>query len=426
MFNDKVKVTLVSGSGGNGAISFRHEKYIEFGGPNGGNGGRGGSIYVYAKKGINSLSNYRFGKKIVADNGEKGKAKLMYGKDAEDIHLPVPVGTVILDKDNKLLYDLKNDGDEYLICKGGRGGRGNACFKSSTNRTPKVAENGTSGEVKEVYFELRLLADVGLVGFPSVGKSTLLSTVTNAKAKIADYEFTTLIPQLGVVNLDEEASFVLADLPGLIEGASQGKGLGLRFLRHIERCKVILHLIDCSREDDLYESFETINKELEQYNLKLLERKMVIALSKIDSCYDLDKVEEFKKKIGDKYPIFEISTLENKGLKELLWKCYRLVQESPEISLFDFDDIEENEVILGLKEKDKEIFSIKKDYQGRYVISGDRIIQAYRRINISTDEGIMKLISYLNKVGVDDTLHQMNVKDGSTIVLDDFEFEYFN
>lgn len=425
MFNDRVKVILHSGKGGNGAISFRHEKYIEFGGPNGGNGGRGGSIYIQAKAGISSLLNYRFGKKISAMDGENGKAKLMFGKDAEDIILHVPLGTVILDENEKVLADLKKDGDIYLAVKGGRGGRGNNCFKSSTNRTPKIAENGTPGETKTFYFELRLLADVGLVGLPSVGKSTLLSVVSNAKPKIADYEFTTLTPQLGAVILDDEHSFIMADLPGLIEGAHLGKGLGLRFLRHIERCKVIIHVIDVSREDDPYESFVKINKELESYNMKLLDRKMLIALNKIDSVYSNEKVEEFKEKIKDKYKIFEISTLLKQGLKPLLYEAYKLVQESKEISLFD-EETEDNDVVLGVKNDDKEIFTIERDVHGFYHILGDRVIQTYKRINVTTDQGVMKLLAYLNKIGVDDALHKMNVKDGATIILDDFEFEYYN
>lgn len=426
MFNDRVKVTLQSGKGGDGCISFRHEKYVEFGGPNGGNGGRGGSIYIQAKDGINSLNQYRFGKTFRAEDGEKGKAKLMFGKDAKDMTLYVPKGTVILDENNKILADLKKNGDTYLAIKGGRGGRGNNCFKSSINRTPKVAENGTPGQTKVFYFELRLLADVGLVGLPSVGKSSLLNVVTNAKPKIADYEFTTLSPQLGVVNLSEDESFVLADLPGLIEGASLGKGLGLRFLRHIERCKVIIHVLDVSREDDIYQSFVKINKELEQYNMKLLDRKMIIALNKIDSVYSQKNVEEFKKKIGDKYKIFEISTLMQTGLKPLLYQAYRDVLESKDISLFDETELENKEIVLGLKEQDKEIFKIEKDYQGNYHIVGDRVVQTYRRINITTDQGMMKLLAYLNKIGVDDALHNMGVKDGSTVILDDFEFDYYN
>lgn len=426
MFNDRVKVTLQSGNGGNGAISFRHEKYVEFGGPDGGNGGRGGSIYIYAKRGINSLIDYRFGKKIKADDGEKGKGKLMFGKDAEDLHLPVPIGTVILDENMKILADLKKEGDEYLAVKGGRGGRGNNCFKSPTHRIPRTAENGTPGETKVFYFELKLLADVGLVGLPSVGKSTFLSVVSNAKPKIADYEFTTLTPQLGVVKLDEDASFVLADLPGLIEGASKGKGLGFTFLRHIERCKVIIHMVDVSREEDPYEAFVKINKELESYNLNLLERKMVIALNKIDSVYDEAKVEEFKRKVGDKYKIFEISTLMQENIKPLLWECYRLVQSSPEISLYEDDINDSEEVVLGVQEKDKEIFNIIRDERGIYHIVGDRVVLAYKRINTDDDEGVMKLLSYLNKIGVDDRLHEMGVKDGSTVVLEDFEFDYYN
>lgn len=426
MFHDRVKITLQSGKGGNGAISFRHEKYIEFGGPNGGNGGKGGSIYAIATKNSSSLINYRFGKKIVANDGENGKAKLMYGKDAEDIYLQVPVGTVVLDENMKVLADLKNENDTYLCVKGGRGGRGNNCFKTSTNRAPKVAENGTPGQTKTFYFELKLLADVGLVGLPSVGKSTFLSVVSNAKPKIAEYEFTTLEPMLGTVKLDEERNFVIADLPGLIEGASKGRGLGFQFLRHIERCKVILHIVDVSRDTDPYESFEKINKELEEYNLNLLSRKMVVALNKIDSVYDETKIEEFKKKLGDKYKIFEISTLNKKGLDPLLNELYRDVQEAQDISMYSKAQENEDDVILKVKKEDEEIFHIEVDKYGHYHILGDRVVQTYRRINITTYQGLMKLISYLDRIGVDKKLHEMGCKDGATVILDDFEFEFTN
>ncbi|MFA6796325.1 MAG: GTPase ObgE, partial [Bacilli bacterium] len=278
MFIDKAKIYLVAGSGGDGAVSFLREKCREFGGPNGGNGGRGGSIYFIARRGINTLSRYSHAIKVKAENGDNGHKKNSFGRAGKDVYLDVPIGTVILTLDGEILADLSKEGDTYLACKGGRGGRGNACFASSTNRSPKTAENGTPGEAKTLYLELKLLADVGLVGLPSVGKSTLLSVVSNAKPKTAAYDFTTLEPMLGSVRLSDTESFVIADLPGLIEGASRGRGLGIVFLRHVERCRVIIHVVDVSREDDIFESFEKINGELAAYKLDLLKRPMLIAL----------------------------------------------------------------------------------------------------------------------------------------------------
>lgn len=422
MFNDKVKITVASGKGGNGAIAFRHEKYIEFGGPSGGNGGRGGSIYFRARRGLNSLSNYRHAITVRATDGENGKAKLMYGKDAADIYLDVPLGTVILTATNEILADLSHDGDSYLACRGGRGGRGNACFKNSTNRAPRVAENGLPGEQKELYLELKLLADVGLVGLPSVGKSTLLSVISNAKPEIADYFFTTKSPNLGVVQLSTEETFCVADLPGLIAGAHLGKGLGLTFLRHIERCRVIIHVLDISREEDAYESFKTINSELESYRMDLLKRPMLIAVNKMDAPDAEEKLTRLCERLGPSAEVFPISALQKKGLKPLLRRAYELVQTTP---IFPIFQPKNTEFTIRPEPSEKQLFEIVRDAKGAYVISGERVVRTYRLINITTDEGLMKLIAYLNRIGVDDRLKEMGAKDGSIVRLDDFEFEYF-
>lgn len=426
MFIDRAKITVIAGKGGDGAIAFRHEKYVEYGGPSGGNGGKGGSIIFKATTSSNSLINYRHARKVKADDGEKGMAKKMYGRAAKDIILEVPVGTMILDASGKPLADLNHDQDTYVACKGGRGGRGNACFVSSINRTPKVAENGSPGESKELVLELKLLADVGLVGLPSVGKSSFLSVVSNAKPQIAEYHFTTLTPNLGVVKLNSDQSYVIADLPGLIEGAHLGKGLGLTFLRHIERCRVIIHVIDISREEeDAIESFKTINEELASYKMDLTLRPMLVALNKMDILGAEERAEEFKKAYGDQYEIFEISTVTKQGINALLQRAYTLVQNTPFFPLYKPE--EGDEVVLTPNLKNVlPSFDIKKDQYGRYIISGERVIKTYRLINISEEQGMMKLLSYLTKIGVDDKLKELQVPDGATVVLDDFEFEYYN
>ncbi len=429
MWIDKAKIYLVAGKGGDGSISFRHEKFIEHGGPNGGNGGRGGSIYFRAKKGINSLSQYKHAIKVKAEDGDKGHAKLMYGRDAKDIYLDVPCGTVITTLSGEVIADLSEDQETFLICKGGRGGRGNACFVSSTNRTPRTAENGTPGEKKDLYLELKLLADVGLVGLPSVGKSTLLSVISRAKPEIAAYSFTTITPNIGVVYLSDDQTFVCADLPGIIEGAHLGKGLGLTFLRHIERCRVIIHVVDISSEEnDPFESFKKINSELESYNMDLLKRPMLIAINKMDCQGSKEKAELFKNKLekeyGDKYKTFEISTLEKKGLKPLIREAYELVQTTPKFVLYKMDNT--LEATYDAKKLVGPIFKIMKLGNNHYKIVGERVEKTFKLINITTDEGMMKLLSYLNDIGVDAELRKLGARDGSLIELCDFEFEYFN
>lgn len=426
--NDKVKVVLCSGKGGDGAIAFRHEKSIEHGGPYGGNGGKGGSIYITSDNGIESLQEYRFGKVIKAEPGENGKTKLQYGKDAKDIYLKVPCGTVIEDIDGNTLADLIHHGDCYLAVKGGRGGRGNATFKSSTRRTPNIAENGMPGETKTFYFELKLLADVGLVGYPNVGKSTLISTVTRANAQIGDYAFTTLEPQLGVCFIEEDKSFVLADLPGLIDGASEGKGLGFTFLRHIERCRVLLHIIDITRSDDPYNDFISINKELYQYSDKMKDKKMIVAINKSDIDVEKEKIDSLKVKLtSDGYEVFVISAKNNKNLKSLTKRLYTLVKKSKENEKKNkVEDSEE--VVYSARNMDnlrKPIYEVVKREDGYFEILGERVIRTKRLINLKTDEGIDRLLAYLDSIEIDKALENAGAKNGDTVLLDDFEFEYF-
>ena len=326
MFVDRVSISIKAGDGGNGAIAFRREKYVDKGGPSGGDGGRGGSIFFVAESGMSTLYDFKFRRIIEAKSGEKGMTKNRFGASAEDIYIKVPVGTVVTRKDNgRLLADFRQAYQIELIAKGGKGGRGNAKFASSTHQVPRVAENGEPGEKIEIDLELKLLADVGLVGFPSVGKSTLLAAVSAAKPEIADYPFTTLIPNLGVVSVGDNRNFVMADLPGLIEGAHQGKGLGLQFLRHIERCRVLIHVVDMSSSDgrDPISDFTIINAELEQYGMRLLERPMIVAANKMDDEGAILLLDEFQKRFGENYKIFPISALTKKGFRGLNLLCCR-------------------------------------------------------------------------------------------------------
>lgn len=426
--NDKVKVTLVSGKGGDGAIAFRREKCVEAGGPYGGNGGKGGSIYIKSSLSVDTLADYRFGKTIKAEPGDNGRTKLQYGKDAKDITLLVPVGTVIEDENGKVLADLYHEGDIYLACKGGRGGRGNAAFKNARLKTPNFAENGLPGEEKTFYFELKLLGDVGLVGYPNVGKSSFLSAVTRANPEIANYPFTTLEPMVGVCFVSVDKRFVVADIPGLIDGASQGRGLGTQFLRHIERCLVLLHILDVTKDSDLYEDFTKINSELDTYSSKMKEKKMIIGLNKIDEDYDKEKVEEFKKKIDGKYEIFEFSCKSEVGLKPLEKRLYTLVNQAKLKAIKEKTNEDKEEKVYSAKAIDNgkiPDYDIVRLDDSSFEIKGERVIRTYHLINIKTDEGMDRLLAYLDRIGIDERLKKLGAKTGDTVYLEDFAFEYF-
>ncbi len=422
LFVDRAIVEVRSGKGGDGMIAFHREKYVSHGGPSGGNGGHGASIYFRADKTINTLYNFRHSKTFIGGDGENGGPENRYGKAAKDVIVDVPIGTVVyLEETNEFLADLNEDGKIVCVAKGGRGGRGNTCFKSSVNKAPKVAENGAPGETKRLILELKLLADVGFVGLPSVGKSTLLSVISAARPEIADYPFTTLVPNLGVVVRGNE-SFVAADLPGLIAGAHLGKGLGLQFLRHIQRCRVIVHLIDMSDTGrDPYEDYKTINQELKEYGFGLLKRPIILVATKMDEEGSKERLSALRKKV--RKPIIEISALGGWGVDKLIDKCFETLKTTPMFPLYTEDEKEETVKVytLGKEEKEFEITKVKSDY---FVISGDRIEKYYQMCNISTDEGMLKLISHLRRVGVDDELERMGAKDGDTVQLDDFIFEY--
>ncbi len=421
-FIDRCVVEVRSGKGGDGMIAFHREKYVSHGGPAGGNGGHGASVYFKANKTINTLYNFRHSKTFIGADGENGGPENRYGKAAKDLIVEVPVGTVVyLEEDHEFIADLNEEGMMVCVAKGGRGGRGNTCFKSSVNKTPKVAENGAPGETKRLILELKLLADVGFIGLPSVGKSTLLSVISAARPEIADYPFTTLVPNLGVV-VHGQDSFVAADLPGLIEGAHLGKGLGLQFLRHIQRCRVIVHLIDMSDTGrDPYEDYKVINNELKEYGFGLIKRPIILVATKMDESGSEAKLAEFKKKV--KKPIIPISALTDQGINELVIKCIETLKVTPLFPLVTEDEEIEEVKVYTLPEEEKE-FTIKKVKPDYFVISGDRIEKYYQMCNISTDEGMLKLLAHMRRIGVDDELERMGAKNGDEVELVDFIFEY--
>ena len=424
MFIDRAVIEVRSGKGGDGAIAFRREKYVPKGGPAGGNGGKGASIILRANSKINTLFNFRHSKCFIGADGEKGGIKNQYGKNSPDVIIDVPVGTMVFEeKEHRFLGDLSQDGLTLKVAKGGRGGRGNTCFKSSTNRVPRIAENGEPGESKRLILELKLLADVGFVGFPSVGKSTLLSVISAAKPEIADYPFTTIIPNLGVVSTKGGKSFVAADLPGIIEGAHVGKGLGLQFLRHIERCRIIVHVIDMSNTGrDPVEDCKIIKNELKEYGFGLEKRPVIYVASKMDEEGAEERLKAFEKKT--KVKCLPISALTDEGLDELIYQCADLLEKTPAFPLFDQEEEVLENKVYTLDEEEKE-FEIKHPTNNTWVITGDKIIKFYKMTNISTDDGMMKLLTRLRKLKVDDKLEELGAKDGDLVYLDDFTFEYY-
>ena len=423
-FIDRAVIEVRSGKGGDGAIAFRREKYVAKGGPAGGNGGRGGSVIFRANSHINTLFNFRHSKAFIAKDGENGGIKNQYGHASPDVIVDVPLGTVIFEeKDHVFLGDLVEDGKTIVVAKGGRGGRGNTCFKSSTNRVPKIAENGEPGIRKRLILELKMLADVGLVGFPSVGKSTLLSVVSAAKPEIADYPFTTIVPNLGLVSAKDGRSFVIADLPGLIEGAHLGKGLGLTFLRHIERCRVIVHVIDFSETGrDPYEDYKAILNELDCYGFGLNKRPSILVASKMDEEGAEERLKEFKKKVDQE--IIPISAITEENIDQVIYKCADLIEKTPLFPLYSEDEEELLDHKTYTLEDEEQYFYIKRLDAHTWEILGDKMIKFYKMTNISTDEGMMVLMSKIRKLRIDDKLEELGAEDGDTVILDDFSFEY--
>ena len=424
MFIDEVTIEVHAGNGGDGCCAFRREKYIPMGGPFGGNGGRGSNIIFKVDEGLHTLLDLRYNRIIKGKKGENGTGKNCNGKNSEDIIIKVPQGTVITDTDTNLIVaDLKNKNDEVVVAYGGRGGRGNTAFKTPSNPAPNFSENGEPGEVKYLKVELKMLADVGLVGLPSVGKSTIISMVSKAKPKIAAYHFTTLTPNLGVCKDKLGRSFVMADLPGLIEGASQGEGLGDRFLRHIERTKVIAHVIDMSGYEgrNPYKDYQIINKELADFSEKLLKKPQIIIANKMDLPNAKDNLEQFKKKV--KLPVYEISAMSNIGLDEVLVALGDALVKIEDTPLFEEDQFEGH---VLYKFKKEEPYTITREDNGTWVLSGDELEKLFRMTKFTTEEGILRFTRRLRKMGVDDKLESLGAKEGDIVRILDFEFEYRN
>ena len=432
MFLDEVKIFVRSGDGGNGLVAFRREKYVPKGGPAGGDGGRGANVVFIVDEGLRTFMDYRYQKKFVAPNGENGMSKGMHGRKSKDLYLKVPPGTVIRDTDTgEVLADLVEHEQEVVVARGGRGGRGNCRFATPSNPAPEIAENGEPGEERNLTLELKLMADVGLVGFPSVGKSTLLSITSKAKPKIADYHFTTLAPNLGVVETKDHRSFVMADLPGLIEGASQGVGLGHQFLRHIERTKVIVHVVDMSATDgrDPYEDYKIINQELAEYNMRLLERPQVVVANKMDIPVASENLKEFKKQLendGEDVDIVEISAFTHSNIDNLLYKVSDILDNTDPNTLYELDTEEEsmeNRVLYKHKPKD-ETFKITRDDTGAYVVSGPGIERAFLMTDFNRDASVRRFAQQMRSMGVDDALRERGCKNGDTVKILKGEFEF--
>ncbi|RYL93888.1 GTPase ObgE [Sporolactobacillus sp. THM7-4] len=425
MFVDQVKVYVKGGDGGNGMVAFRREKYVPDGGPAGGDGGKGADVVFEVNEGLRTLMDFRYKRHFKGQKGENGRTKNQHGKNASPLTVQVPPGTVVRDvRTNEVIADLTENGQKAVIAKGGRGGRGNTRFSTPANPAPYISENGEPGEEREVQLELKLLADAGIVGFPSVGKSTLLAAVTSAKPKIAAYHFTTLVPNLGVVALDEGRSFVVADLPGLIEGASQGAGLGYQFLRHIERTRVIIHVVDMSGSEgrNPYEDYTKINEELKTYQWRLLERPQVVAASKMDLPGADKNLEEFKNKIGHDVPVYPISSITRSGLDALLNKVFELIEKTPLFPLEEAEEKKENKVYQ--LESEEEPFVITRDDDGTFNVSGPKVELLFKMTNFHHDEAVRRFARQLRSMGVDEALREKGVKDGDTVRVMDFEFEY--
>ena len=424
MFTDYVKIIAKAGNGGDGAVSFRREKYIAAGGPDGGDGGKGGSVYFAVDPDSNTLIDFRYQKKFKAENGKNGEGANKYGKSGEDLIIKVPLGTVVKEANTgKVLADLSEKGQKELILSGGRGGKGNSHFATSTRQAPHFSQEGEKGEEKELILELKLLADVGLIGFPNVGKSTLLSVVTDATPKIADYHFTTLEPNLGVVKSEYGESFVIADIPGIIEGASEGVGLGIQFLRHIERTRLLLHVIDVSGSEgrNPVEDFEIINKELKKYSEKLSKRKQIIVANKIDSMQNKEGYEELCKLAKEKnLEIFAISAATKQGVKELIASVSKILKTLPKEDLID---IPKERKLYTINEKEE--ISVKKE-NGIYIVSGTVVEKLMRTVNLADNESLHYFHRRLNELGINERLKELGIKDGDLVQISDYELEWEN
>lgn len=427
MFTDSAKIFIKSGKGGDGSVSFRREKYVPAGGPDGGDGGKGGSIIFEIDEGLNTLTDYRYKRKYIAQNGENGGTKRCFGKDGEDLVLKVPDGTIIKEVETgKIIADMSHDNKRVVLLKGGKGGKGNQHFATPTMQAPKYSQPGQEGLELNVTLELKVIADVGLVGFPNVGKSTLLSRVSNARPKIANYHFTTLSPNLGVVDLEGGNGFVIADIPGLIEGASEGIGLGHEFLKHIERTKVIIHIVDAASTEgrDPVEDINIINGELRAYNEELANRPQVIAANKIDVFYD-ESQREILKTLKDTFEpkgikVFPISAVSGEGVKELLYYVKKQLD-----SLEAEPIIFKPEYVPKSRNVENEPYTVVKKANGFFVVEGPRIEKMLDYTNLESEKGFEFFQSFLKDNGIIDNLEKQGIEDGDTVKIYGWEFDYY-
>ncbi|MGD6774361.1 MULTISPECIES: GTPase ObgE [Bacillaceae] len=425
MFVDQVKIYVKGGDGGNGMVAFRREKYVPDGGPAGGDGGKGADVILQVEEGLRTLMDFRYKRHFKATRGEHGMSKNQHGRNSEAMIVKVPPGTVVMDDDTKeTLADLTEHGQQYVVAKGGRGGRGNSRFATPRNPAPEVAENGEPGQERYVVLELKVLADVGLVGFPSVGKSTLLSVVSAAKPKIAEYHFTTIVPNLGVVETEDGRSFVMADLPGLIQGAHEGVGLGHQFLRHIERTRVIIHVVDMGGLEgrDPYEDYLTINAELKEYNMRLTERAQLVVANKMDMPDAEENLEIFKEQLGEDVKVFPISALTRSGLRDLLYAVADELETAPEYPLYEEEAIEQR--VVYKHEAEELPFMITRDPDGAFVLSGEKLEKLFIMTNFNHEESIKRFARQLRGLGVDEELRARGAKDGDIVRLLKYEFEF--
>ncbi|MFW6269887.1 MAG: GTPase ObgE [Bacillota bacterium] len=427
MFVDEVKIKVKGGDGGNGVVSFRREKYVEKGGPDGGDGGDGGNVILKVDEGLNTLSDFRYKNIFEAENGEHGAGQKQKGKDGENIELKVPPGTMVYnEKNGELLADLTDTGDKFVVAKGGEGGKGNARFKKSTRKAPKFAEKGTSGEVKKLRLELKLLADVGLVGFPNVGKSTLISVVSNAKPKIASYHFTTLNPNLGVVNYGEYKSFVMADIPGLIPGAHSGVGLGDEFLKHLERTRLLVHVLDISGIEgrDPLEDFATINREIEQFNERLAGLPQIIALNKMDLTPAAENILRVKKELeAEGYECFPVSAVTGEGINKLINHVGNLLEDLPVLDKGEKETKDERVVITPDFNEEPDII-IKQVAADKYKITGKITSDIVEKTDFNNEAAVKRMMRVLRHHGLNDKMKEKGISQGDTVVIGPLEFDY--
>lgn len=426
MFIDEIIITVKAGNGGDGAATFRREKYIQFGGPDGGDGGKGGDVIFLADPNINTLIDFKFKKKFAAENGGNGAKKRCFGKNGEDLVIKVPVGTQVRDLESgKLLLDMNTPNQTRVFLRGGKGGFGNEHFKNSIRKAPKMAEKGREGAEVKVKLELKLLADVALVGYPSVGKSSFINKVSAAKSKVGAYHFTTLEPKLGVIRMAEGKSFVIADIPGLIEGASEGVGLGDKFLRHIERCKMIYHIVDVAGIEgrDPIDDYNKINEELRKFSEKLANKKQIVLANKMDLLWEMEKYEEFKKYVEERgAKVYPISVILGDGIKEVIGDTYNLLEK------IEREPLEEEEDVLKVirsQKTDKAPFIITQDEDGVFQVEGAMVDGVLSKYVITYDEeSVITFVHMLKNLGMEEALREAGAVDGDTVRIIDVEFEY--